>query len=640
LTATQYPLRIELRWSNPTEVWHVGTLIMASIGNEAGWDALTPTNGTVIGTLEYTGTNFSLDPSSTPYIDINPGVVYYFKVFTFNSTVEAFKTYSSGVKVSSSPLPNPVGATAPSSPDPVSIDGLLNGYITVNRPLFKFALADSDGDQLKYWIQVDRSRSFNSPSIFFKSTTLLTQPVTGEYTVGQTGGEYLSPLTGGAGMVLADGTYYWRVRAEDTTSVLSGWHTESSAFIVDTTVPGKVVNLSGTPGVGQVNFSWINPADADFDGVRIMRGVSTFPATSTDGISVYDTRGLNGGVASSTSHTSLNEGTYYYTVFAYDRAGNFSTGETTAVLLEVSPPIVSGKTPTAESYITNVKPTILANYADSSGVNVGSVVLKLDNTAVTPEVKTASSVSYQVSNALSEGTHTVALTVADISGNTTVETWSFMVDLSPPKVAAFKINDVRIFSQDIITAAPKIEVNLTDNGKLKSAVLYVDGQAKSFAPTSPQTNTSWIMTYDYKAQAEPALSLGSGHTISIEAFDLAGNVTREAVTNLEVRGGVVEVIGTPLNYPNPFRPARSESTNISYTITVDAEIHIYMYNVAGEMVWRSTYTEGTVGGRAGYNEVSWNGITDFGEVAGNGIYFYRIVSNNRAIGKGKLTVLD
>ncbi len=84
--------------------------------------------------------------------------------------------------------------------------------------------------------------------------------------------------------------------------------------------PGNVI-LTVTPGDSQNYLEWINPADADLDGIWIVYRTDGYPTDPADGTLIYNQLGTE------YLHSGLTNGvTYYYAVFAYDLAGQFSSG--------------------------------------------------------------------------------------------------------------------------------------------------------------------------------------------------------------------------------------------------------------------------------------------------------------------------
>jgi len=109
---------------------------------------------------------------------------------------------------------------------------------------------------------------------------------------------------------------------------------------------------------------------------------------------------------------------------------------------------------------------------------------------------------------------------------------------------------------------------------------------------------------------------------------------------LEVEVGPVRVIGNILSYPTVFKPLKEGESTIAYNLSRSADVSVYIYDVAGQIVLTKKFASGLNGGRAGYNDFTWNGISDFGSYIGNGIYVIKITSGNKGIGTGKLVVFD
>lgn len=124
------------------------------------------------------------------------------------------------------------------------------------------------------------------------------------------------PISG----LTANTVYTYRVVSTDVsgnTTVATGYQFVTNR---DTTPPTNVM-FTATPGDGYVILEWSAPIDADAAGVLIVRRLDRYPMGPGDGASVY------AGMLTSVSDQSLqNDTTYYYGAYAYDEAGNYSSG--------------------------------------------------------------------------------------------------------------------------------------------------------------------------------------------------------------------------------------------------------------------------------------------------------------------------
>lgn len=99
----------------------------------------------------------------------------------------------------------------------------------------------------------------------------------------------------------------------------------------------------------------------------------------------------------------------------------------------------------------------------------------------------------------------------------------------------------------------------------------------------------------------------------------------------------VQIIGKPLNYPNPFDPGAGP-TLIRYTLTADVNIDIYIYNINAERVDVIKIPSGDEGGQIGVNNVPWDAIS-FGKMLPNGVYVCQIVHRGKTLGIVKIAIL-
>jgi hypothetical protein len=124
-------------------------------------------------------------------------------------------------------------------------------------------------------------------------------------------------------------TYYFTIEGENQAGRYGTMYTGTFMTLPpeDTFPPGNVRGLTATLEGGDVLLSWINPSDADFTKVRIMRNERFYPVDIADGWLVYegaDTTFRDEGVMGA-------EGIQYYTVFTYDELGNISSGAVVSI---------------------------------------------------------------------------------------------------------------------------------------------------------------------------------------------------------------------------------------------------------------------------------------------------------------------
>lgn len=87
----------------------------------------------------------------------------------------------------------------------------------------------------------------------------------------------------------------------------------------DSIAPGMPSNFKADITDTQVSLSWLNPTDADFIRVRIIRKTNAQPASHIDGVLVYD-----GASQTFTDINLINNQSYYYSIYAYDSVPNYS----------------------------------------------------------------------------------------------------------------------------------------------------------------------------------------------------------------------------------------------------------------------------------------------------------------------------
>jgi len=219
-----------------------------------------------------------------------------------------------------------------------------------------------------------------------------------------------------------------------------------------------------------------------------------------------------------------------------------------------------------------------------------------------------------------------------------------------PRIFNIRFDGIILVEGDVIRPAPLITADLTDEAtypespstiEKSSIILDFSDEYKIYGDNidsfvySPSEGV-------YKLYHQLTTPLGAGEYIfSITAEDALGNVGSSTPKTVKVIPGAVHMIGPTVAYPTPFSPvSEGGEATITYTLSTDAPVKIFMYDIGGKVAWTRRFAPKANGGRTGYNEVKWNGITDFGGYAGNGIYVYKVVSGDRVIGKGKIVIYD
>jgi hypothetical protein len=127
--------------------------------------------------------------------------------------------------------------TLPALPAPVIIGPANNALITTQQPELEWT-NPNEASTIRYWVQVDNNSNFASPEVdTWESNALATSL---------------------AVSVPTDGTWYWRMRIENTTGAM-GPYSAVRIMKVDTTPPAAPILLSPADGggsVGHPTFTW------------------------------------------------------------------------------------------------------------------------------------------------------------------------------------------------------------------------------------------------------------------------------------------------------------------------------------------------------------------------------------------------
>lgn len=229
---------------------------------------------------------------------------------------------------------------------------------------------------------------------------------------------------------------------------------------------------------------------------------------------------------------NLSGGYYNVKVEATNTAGTVGTADASTlsdlqlVVKERVAPIITILSPSSGAYVTNNKQPVVFTVTDESGgsgVDLSSVVVKLDGAAVAAStlshtaITNGYSFTYTPATALSDGSHTVAVSAGDHDGNAaTAKSTSFTVDTVAPTL------NITAPADGLITSAQALTVKGSTNDSTSSPVtisITLNGADQGSVTVAGDGSFSKTLT----------LAEGS-NTIVIKAADAAGKVTSVART--------------------------------------------------------------------------------------------------------------
>ncbi|MFA4905880.1 MAG: hypothetical protein WC645_05195 [Candidatus Margulisiibacteriota bacterium] len=231
-----------------------------------------------------------------------------------------------------------------------------------------------------------------------------------------------------------------------------------------------------------------------------------------------------------------------------------------------------------------------------------------------------------------------------------------------PKIEKIKFGDrlwqptlVEQGESFIITNQPKVSAQVTSPVALdmsKIVMVLNEGTAATKTYSIRAAHISGIrgaesapteINFVYNFAEERETLPDGDQKLTFRAANEYGTVAE--ICSVKVMSGDVVIIGTPLTFPSPVRLRTQRQVTIQYGLSRDADIDIYVFDIAARVVKKITCNSGAPGGQAGGtanpNKVTWNLQTDQGSLAGSGIYVFNIVDRgrNKVLGKGKLTLV-
>lgn len=285
------------------------------------------------------------------------------------------------------------------------------------------------------------------------------------------------------------------------TNAQAGSDTAGTTVTIDNTSPAGTTGASATGSDTQIQVSWTNPADSDFQKVIIYcktASITEVPTEgtdpSTDGSTCDGTARVKySGSTSPQSFTGLTNGTtYYFRIYARDTNGNFTAIASTQQVSAAPSPtptttLATGSDPTAATIAPGTSATDVNQFTLQTNTSTETV------TSVTVNLSTNSGVGLL---AITNSSNTVlGSTASPVTGSNTVSVSSMSAGTS---VATFKVR-VTPLAHDSMPAVP---------GGAYTITAPVTAWAGSYAHTGSDTNTN-ALTIDNLSPANITGATGS-----------------------------------------------------------------------------------------------------------------------------------
>jgi hypothetical protein len=337
---------------------------------------------------------------------------------------------------------------------------------------------------------------------------------------------------------LSDGTYHWRVHAEDIAEASFGlapaW-TATQSFTLDTVAP-TVPALTSPASGAQTNSSTLSATYSDGgagDAGTVSFRVCPTAACATVAASGTSASVADGATASWSISPALADGNYFWEAKATDGAGNASGWSAArSVTFDTTPP-TSTIGPTKPANPTNATAGPIAFSANETA----TFACSLDGAAF------AACTSPVSLSGLADGSHTLRVQATDVVGNVepAPASYTWQVDTVPPDTSIGPTQPPSLSN----SRAPSFDVGATEAGSTFACSL--DG-APYTACTSPKSYSS--------------LADGS-HTFAVRATDPAGN------TDLSPASYTWTIDATPpetaLGTPLPANPTSATTAQFPFS---------------------------------------------------------------------------
>ncbi|MDY6948519.1 MAG: Ig-like domain-containing protein, partial [Pseudomonadota bacterium] len=293
---------------------------------------------------------------------------------------------------------------------------------------------------------------------------------------------------------------------------------------------------------------------------------------------------------------ALDEGNHSVSLRAADVNGNVTEAAWTFVTR--SPPQISDMQPDNVLLNASSSVVIFARYRDAgAGIDTSSIRLSVDDVDFTAEAQvTATTITLTPAQPLPQGLHVVALTVADLAGNSGVSSWRFTIDSGLPIVS-----EQQPYNSLVNNTRPTISTAFADSGAAPTGVAHA--RTRLYVNGTDVTGAALIDTaaQPHRISYTPTTPLEQGsQTVRLLVYDMAGNevesvwsfsidVDGPAITDLLPADGTTLPADTLVTLSVAFVDVGSGVNVSSASVTLDGQDITAQSNVTAAGLNR-TYT--------------------------------------------------
>jgi hypothetical protein len=421
-------------------------------------------------------------------------------------------------------------------------------------------------------------------------------------------------------------------------------------FTKDVSAPAAPTDLVAEPGHNKVKLSWNSSTSGDVVGYRIQRvawgdypwylngSEPAYPADQSSGTNVFD------GTGNDHTDTHLLDNTtrdvYYYAIFAYDAAGNYSPADPAAQDRSTSYWLgdIADDLTTFGNYdgyidhgdLTQLGFTYWSSYGDTEfepEADWGPTVTSDPKGIPEPDstIDILDLAIFAINYGAVNPTMKVVPLFADQSTSGPLNLTLAGVESQEQTTYGLSLNNADGQAK-IVHVVMELEGELELNSCLPQ-VSEEQAGLPIFAKARQADNT---VEFDFALIGHGATIAGSGElarfTFSgegeielVEAMVLNNNNEEVSATLVNGAKPGMDVPGTyqlSQNYPNPFNP----TTQINFELPKAGQVTLEVFNLVGQRV--AVLVDGYR--EAGHHTVAWHGVDGHGSRVSSGVYFYRL----------------